>query len=81
MIANINSGKIRNIIGNRIIELNHLCISTVAFGFILVSLVPFYFEVLTLTQETNLICILIGVFVLDQLIIKPIYKNKEQITK
>ena len=74
MVKTIKIEDIESKIAEKILEVNNLCISTIAFGIILVSLIPFYFNVLTPAQETNLVCFLFGVFVLDQLIIKPIYK-------
>lgn len=76
MVEIITNKGIRNKIATKILEFNNLCISTVAFGVILISLIPFYFNVLTLAQETNLVCFLVGVFVFDQLIVKPITKIK-----
>lgn len=56
---------------------SNACISTIAFTLIFISLIFYYFDILTVAQEANFILIMLAIFALDQLLIKPFFSRIE----
>jgi hypothetical protein len=56
---------------------SNACISTIAFTLIFFSLIFYYFDFLNVAQEANFILIMLAIFALDQLFIKPVFSRIE----
>jgi len=56
---------------------SNACISTIAFTLIFFSLIVYYFDFINVAQEANFILIMLAIFALDQLLIKPVFSRVE----
>lgn len=73
MVMKIETHKIMK----NIIEFSNVCISTIAFTLIFFSLVFYYFDILNVVQEAYFIFIMLTIFAVDQLLLKPIFNKIE----
>ena len=65
-------------ITKKILELSNICISTVAFTFIVVVLLLYSLDIIDLAKTTIYIYYSLIIFVMDQLLIKPLFEFIEK---
>jgi hypothetical protein len=65
----------------KIFELNNMCLSTIAFVLIFVSLVLYSFDVISLVREAYFVLIMLIIFASDQLLLKPFFSKVEESIK
>lgn len=75
MMAN-NSYK-HKIMG-KIFGLGNICLSTIAFTLIFISLILFSMDIISITREAYFVLFMMLIFVSDQLLLKPLFGKIEE---
>ncbi len=71
MVFNIDQHKLMK----NVMEFGNACVSTIAFTLIFISLIFYYFNILDLVHEANFILVMLFIFTLDQVLLKPIFSR------
>jgi len=56
----------------KIFGLGNMCLSTIAFALIFVSLILFSMDIISITREAYFVLFMLLIFVSDQLLLKPL---------
>ena len=56
----------------------NMCLSTIAFALIFVSLILFSMDIISLTREAYFVLFMLLIFVSDQLLLKPLFGKIEK---
>jgi hypothetical protein len=60
----------------QIFGLGNICVSTIAFAMIFISLILFSMDIISLTKEAYFILFMMLIFVSDQLLLKPLFGKR-----
>jgi hypothetical protein len=62
----------------KIFGLSNICVSTIAFAMIFVSLILFSMDIISITREAYFVLFMMLIFVSDQLLLKPLFGKIEE---
>jgi hypothetical protein len=62
----------------KIFGLGNICMSTIAFAMIFVSLILFSMDIISVTTEAYFVLFMMLIFVSDQLLLKPLFGRIEE---
>jgi len=62
----------------KIFGLSNICVSTIAFALIFVSLILFSMDIISITREAYFVLFMMLIFVSDQLLLKPLFGKIEE---
>lgn len=62
----------------KIFGLGNMCLSTIAFTMIFISLILFSIDIISLTKEAYFVLFMLLIFILDQLLLKPLFGKIEK---
>lgn len=62
----------------KIFGLGKICLSTIAFALIFVSLILFSMDIISLTNEAYFVLFMLLIFISDQLLLKPLFSIIEK---
>ena len=61
----------------KIFGLSNMCLSTIAFVLIFVSLILYSIDIISLPKEAHFVLLMLIIFVSDQLLLKPLFGRIE----
>jgi hypothetical protein len=62
----------------KIFGLSNICVSTIAFALIFVSLILFSMDIISLAREAYFVLFMMLIFISDQLLFKPLFGRIEE---